>query len=435
MCNKMFCNKCGCEVKNNSTFCSKCGNKIVSIGINQASNSGCDNSVRKAAVLFSKETLIGFVIVLLFMVGMGIYFFRNTPEKVIGEYLDAISSGNYDKAYAYLAFDETRFINKDLYVKSRNATEYRSNIEKIEFVILNDREQIDAKKDFYRFISSGEWVNPLKSINDLKAIKVKYKIAHKQTGRVSEVHKIKYYIEVSSGFLKDYRIIEPSIIKSMKFVVPTDSDVKFDGILMKPDYISNYVNEYSTTFEEKVFYGGSHKIDIEHNNLEGISLTWDSATALSNEINVIDDMWIKDTIINDLVKRNEEIQKKITNGAIERKEPQYLDKTQKDMWIDICNEFDLRSDKKVVSVIYDEFKNGRVYTVAKRNPQKLDGKVKYLEGKKIRQYVEFTFKYKTKDSRGNISVPRHGFGWLNVVYKMNSGRLDFYRVQDYGFCL
>ena len=431
----MFCNKCGCAIKNNSTFCSKCGNKIVSNIVNESTHGAYVKDSRKFTILFSKNIFIGCIIALVFMIGMGIYFFRNTPEKVISEYLGAISSGNYDKAYGYLALDETKFINKDLYVKSRYAAEYRSNIEKIEFTSLTNGEQIDAKKNFYRSVSSGEWVNPLKNVNELKAIKVKYKIAHKQTSRIAEVEKIKYYIESSNGFFKDYKIIEPTIIKSVKFVVPTDSDVKFDGILMNPDYISNYVNEYSTTFEEKVFYEGSHKINIEHHNLDNISLTWNGSTASSREINVIKDMWIKDITINDLVKRNEEIQTKITNGAIEKKEPQYLDKTQKDMWIDICNEFNLGAGKKVVSVTYDEFKNGSLYTVTKRSPKKLEGKVKYIEGQKIRQYVEFTFKYKTRDSKGNSSESKQGFGWLNVVYKMNSGRLDFYRVQDYGFCL
>ena len=58
MCNKMFCNKCGCEVKNNSTFCSKCGNKIVSNIVNESTHSAYVKDSRKFTILFSKNLFI-----------------------------------------------------------------------------------------------------------------------------------------------------------------------------------------------------------------------------------------------------------------------------------------------------------------------------------------------------------------------------------------
>lgn len=261
----MFCPNCGKENEDGSLFCEVCGGKILeeqqveenkgtstedkASEISSYYNNTSSNNVKVAVVKkpLSLKKKIGIIagvvivasVVTFYVVGNKL----SNPEKVANEYMQCQVDKDWDKMYDYLSVEESEFINKDLFLKSK-AQE-------------SDKEEISS------FIVVGDSGKDTSSDDLEKSILVKYKTKNGSNSD-GDILKLVKQEEKFLLLFDKWKVSSENILnEDYKFGVPIGTTAYLDGIEITDKYKDetnkdNYYDKYKIS---EVFSGG-HTVKI-----------------------------------------------------------------------------------------------------------------------------------------------------------------------------
>jgi uncharacterized Zn finger protein (UPF0148 family) len=261
----MFCPNCGKENEDGSLFCEACGGKILeeqqvvenkrtsaedkASEISSYYNNTSSNNVKVAVVkkplsLKKKIGIIaGVVIVALVVTFYVIGNKLSNPEKVAEEYMQCQVDKDWDKMYDYLSIEESDFINRDLFLKSKAQESDEEEISS--FTVVGDSGKDNSSDDLE------------------KSILVKYK-SKNGSNSDGDILKLVKQEEKFLLFFDKWKVSSENILdEDYKFGVPIGTTAYLDGIEITDKYKDetnkdNYYDKYKIS---EVFSGG-HTIKL-----------------------------------------------------------------------------------------------------------------------------------------------------------------------------
>lgn len=261
----MFCPNCGKENEDGSLFCEACGGKILeekqavenmgtstegkafeknSYYNNTTSNNVKVPVVKKPLSLKKKIGVIAGVVIVALVVTFYVVGNKlSNPEKVAEEYMQCQVDKDWDKMYDYLSVEESEFINKDLFLKSKVQESDKEEISS--FTVVGDTGKEDSSDDLE------------------KSILVKYK---SKNGSNSDGYILKLIRQEEKFllFFDKWKVSSENILsEDYKLSVPIGATAYLDGIELTDQYKDetnkdDYYDKYKIS---EVFLGG-HTIKI-----------------------------------------------------------------------------------------------------------------------------------------------------------------------------
>ena len=329
----MFCQNCGKENKDESIFCSSCGSKIIeeqqtkeedqiknitedsanlqnNDSINQQDNlkndyynvnnnkSNITATKRKSIPLKIKVGIIVACVVValitsLYIVGNNL----SSPKKVAEKYMQSQLDKDWEKAYNYLAIEESDFITKDLYLKLKSQ---ESNDEITSYTIEDD----------------GDYDN--------KALEQFINVNYKVKGSSNSQKKILTLVKEDDKFLfffDKWKVeSKDQIQQNYSVYVPNGTKAYLDGVEITDKYLDNSGssnNKSYTTYKINEVFNGTHNIKVTsdiYNDYET-----DLKDKLSANIK-LKDLELKDECKEEVEKISKEFVDKYYNTAISGKD-------------------------------------------------------------------------------------------------------------------
>lgn len=257
-----YCGKCGTENNNEYLFCRKCGAKLKPVSANsnkdkedkkeldklketesianveqkelvkeESKDNNSDKLISDTAISHMVKPkkkrkpvkIILFILIFLILISglVGGYMYLNyvsSPEYFVKNYISAIKDKDYEKLYDYVSFsNDSNFINKNNYIELLKE-KLSSNISDYEI------DSIDYKDDGTRAIVKVE---------------VEYGNKEKNMEVVLVKSDKKQYLIFDSWKLEDQNSIGVKIITNYEIIVPKDTKVTYDGVLLESKYLNN----------------------------------------------------------------------------------------------------------------------------------------------------------------------------------------------------
>lgn len=261
----MFCPNCGKENEDGSLFCEACGGKILEeqqveenkgtstedkvSEISSYYNNTYSNNVKVAVVkkplsLKKKIGIIAGVVIVASVVTF--YVIGNklsNPEKVAEEYMQCQVDKDWDKMYDYLSVEESEFINKDLFLKSKAQDSDKKEISS--FTVVGDSGKDNSSDDLE------------------KSILVKYK-SKNGSNSDGDILKLVKQEEKFLLFFDKWKVSSKNILnEDYKLSVPIGSTAYLDGIELTDQYKDETnKDDYNDKYKVSEVFSGGHTIKI-----------------------------------------------------------------------------------------------------------------------------------------------------------------------------
>lgn len=125
----MFCGECGTKNEKGAKFCEKCGAKLEVAEEKKESPKAQQQPVKTSKPMTKQNKIIiaavsAVVVLLIAFVAVGSSL--ASPKRLVKNYIDAISTKNYDKLYSYMVNVESgdkTFVSKDAFKEIYKAQE------------------------------------------------------------------------------------------------------------------------------------------------------------------------------------------------------------------------------------------------------------------------------------------------------------------------
>ena len=387
----MFCGECGTKNKTGAKFCEKCGQELKENSSNNVTN--VEEKVAKPVPAAPKKpvpkqaifAIIGCgAFVLLLIVFFSIGAINSKPEKVAEKYMDAYTKQDYSKLYKY---------------------------------------QVEVKDGDKTFVSKEAFENIMKESNDTRITNYTLGKIVYGAGKITASVPVKYVTEKSSsessGTIelkktsdKTYLVYskwvlsnsynDSTVIKDFELKVPKGAKAEYAGVTVDKKYLDSakssdsidvYVLKQVLPVKTKVKATLSNGIIIEE-SVTPSSYTKSSTVKLSSS-NISDDLKKK------LVETSKVNLSAIFKGALDKTEFEKLDIKNKD------NNFKTEYDKYVNSI--HNLSGNK--TISKLNIKTVDySSLSVTSDNYVRLYVKISYDYtitqgeNTKDKVGNDYV-------------------------------
>ncbi len=266
----MFCEKCGAKIEDGVKFCEECGTAVVSEEIvietpekevpknefvapvldENADETPVLNSVpqvpREKKPMSKKNKIILIASLVLVICLVCLYYVGKTladPARIVNSYVDAVSSGDYAKAYEYMDIEESEFTTKEIYEK----------------VMQNQKTKEDSDILNYTIEEVG---------NESGLMRV-YGVTYTKKGGTSTS-----YMDVTLMkqpgkkwlFFDDYKIAEDGLVaKEYTITAPDGATVYVDDIKVEETYIREDEESQAgiKSYVIPSLFEGQHKIKVE----------------------------------------------------------------------------------------------------------------------------------------------------------------------------
>jgi len=328
-----FCTGCGQKNNITSKFCESCGAKLLDEQIGPAKKT-VKRIPKKLIVAVGLAASVVILAAALFTAGNAI----TDPSNIAEKYFLALADSDYEKAFEYLAIDESEFINKDAFC-----------------MYMAEGRGILGKLSSYKITDTSQ----LKNMNDILGMG---QISAVFAGSLDEEEYYDYYYEDDNNGLKKTFLVEYKVNNgrmdnflfitlqkndNKKLLFFDDYDVSADGYLVYDVVItvpagstvaiddkelieSEDVNVVSETFDRKnkdidtytisEMFPGSHILTVENVFYEDYTEKI-KVSGSGNQTKVsTHDLILKESLKQELAKRTEADYTKICNSAIAGRE-------------------------------------------------------------------------------------------------------------------
>lgn len=292
-----FCIKCGNKLGDNVKFCTKCGYKVESNNVPEnkpkiepvdtqsterknatvinptpviGNKEQCSEQTTASSMSFFKKInplyIGGGVGGLLVVAGLIYGFVINTPARAVENYLGAISKGQYEDAFSYLAINE-KYNTEKGYVSSMQYLVKENKL--IPFSLPELVRRKDAKVTIEETKDLEKDKLPPENIAGKKytsGYSVKFSMPIKEGSK--NVTRTLRVVEGESRKLllfKNYKVYDDSLVARLNFSVSSNSKLSVDG--KNIDFEKKKDNSNQSNIERTplipVFFG-KHEIKVEH---------------------------------------------------------------------------------------------------------------------------------------------------------------------------
>lgn len=246
----MYCGECGAKNEKDSLFCSECGAKLeheepVKKGKKTTAKKeenksestkkepAIENTPRERKKLSKKYKILigaGALFIILLIVVWQVLANITSPKHVVSEYMNAISSKDYDALYSYISLDgDTTFVSEEQYKSLLEDSLSDVNIANYNIgAIRYEDGGLTAVVTVNVSINSG-------GISDTN--EVEFELT-KQKG--------KKYLLFDNWVLDSNMLSSGDIVEDYEIIVPTGTEVTYNGILLTDKYLDQDSDEEST---------------------------------------------------------------------------------------------------------------------------------------------------------------------------------------------
>ena len=397
-----ICGVCGYKNNNEIIFCGKCGNNL--------NNNSTDETKEEKNILHIiynyKKCIIATLITLtVLVVSIGaLKNVINSPEKTVISYLNAISEGNYDKAYEYIFLEEDNFINRINYKK---CNEYLRKNEKNYKEKLSNRLSKGIKSiDVIESSNNNIFIDRLKKYNYICTLKDGSKLE----GNVDVVEVNGFWNKV----LQPYKILDHEFTRSIDIEVETNANLSVDGVVIQnPIKTNRGTHKYNIPY----LFFGEHVIKTEVPLCDPYELKFTLTQDTKIPLLCYWQSHLKREVLRDMDKQTEDIQKKIIEGSIKKLalndlSLEFNDSRLENMYNQYQHFFNRSDGSGIYSMNITEVEGDEQYNNRPLNPFK----------DRIHK-INFKFTYTRKDRNG-IQESRIGSGEgnLSVVYTIKDNK-------------
>lgn len=410
------CRVCGYKNNIDLYFCGKCGANLHEDLEKNTTHK--ENSILNIIDKYKKHIFAILAILTILVVAFGcLKNFVYSPEKLVVNYLTAISTKDYNKAYDYIFWQEDDFINKNNYIKSAEFLSKNKNACEKNLVhqLAIGVENIDIIKN------NGE--STIGGLHQYHYI-CKLKDGSNVEGNIDVVEIIGFW----NKLLHPYKILDSQFTRPLDVEVETNAKLYVDGILMQnPTQTKRGTHNYNIPF---LFYG-NHVIKTEVPLCDPYELRFTLAKDTKLPLLCYWKSHLKKDVVKDMDKKAEEIQKKIIEASIKNLRfdelgLEFSDSRLENMYNQYQRFFN-RPDgsgiysMEIIEVEGDEKYNNRLYNPFKNRVHK----------------INFKFTYTRKDRNGiQESRVGNGEGNLSVVYTIKDNKfvpdsIDTFRLRTH----
>ncbi|MCL1852083.1 MAG: zinc ribbon domain-containing protein [Peptococcaceae bacterium] len=333
----MFCPECGQKNEAAAGYCEFCGAELVdnqpivndSLILRPANASSnfsiasvgkaIKNIPKKVKMITAAAVALAVVILALFAIGNAV----TNPSGIAKGYFKAVSSGNYEEAFKYLALDTSDFVNKENFAEYMN--EKGEEIGDVVNFSITELGKEKISKEEKELMKQWGISGDLMGSDDgfTKTYSVRYAVKGASAQNTQTITLVKNS-KKKLLFFDDYNVnIDNLLVSGYTVSVPQGSSVSVDGIALtdlQPDYkSSNYDFDTANmdTYKIPKIFAGSHHLAVINNFCED----YEEKVSISRNSNgtIVSKMIMKESICKDLAKKTEDDYSSIFLGAIEGK--------------------------------------------------------------------------------------------------------------------
>jgi len=214
-----FCTECGQKNNITSKFCESCGAKLLDEQIGPAKKPA-KRIPKKIIVAVGLVASVVILVAAFFTVGNAI----TDPSNIAEKYFLALADSDYEKAFDYLAIEESEFINKDAFCK--HMSDNRSKIGKISSYVITEDIQLKGINDLMGTSQMGRiFADALVDDEDY----YRYSDYYVNDNKSKKTFLVEY--KVNDGRKDDYMFITLQKNDNKKLLFFDDYDVSADGYL------------------------------------------------------------------------------------------------------------------------------------------------------------------------------------------------------------
>ena len=442
----MFCPECGTKNDDDARFCENCGTKLQEQEITQGKEQGQNQAQTqvqaqpKPANVVPRQPMSSktkMILVLAALVVVAIIVFSvvgnklTDPERIALNYFKDVASADWEKVYNYYDLSESEFVNKSMYKK---AVEKNEKIDYTNYAIKNDN-------DLSNLLESNDTDNS-KNQGISRKIKIEYALKNSNDTNLTYTVKLVKAKKKKLLFFDNWKVVpEDMLAKDYSIRTLKNVTVKLDGIELSDKYLkeksSNSESESSSNYESKLntyeipsLFKGNHKIEFTGKFIEKykdnikVSATSDYCYSYTNPE-------IKESIVEELEDKSEDVVKKLYEAAIDNKEFDSLELPYKfykdnkddieDRYDDLVDNMDKTSYSSEIAVKSIDLKE---FEITDDNSYIDEGTISATIAYKSEYEAEFAKKVEDKEEKkkdeGNVSG--------TISYKYDDGEWKISRI-------
>jgi uncharacterized membrane protein YvbJ len=335
----IFCQECGQKNKITASFCESCGAALINnqsvatapspqtsarklSGVSFTSVAqGIKKASKRMKMIVASVVAVAVIIAAFFIIGNAV----TNPAGIAKGYFQAMADGEYEKAFQYLALENSDFVNKTTFEKYLE--ENGGKIEGLVNFSVTEKSKEKLSEEEREIMKqwglSEEDFSGADSDNDFtKTYNVEYAVKGISAQNSQTITLIKNS-KKKLLFFADYNVsIDDLLVPDYMVSVLKGSSVSIDGITLTDKNAADESNAYDSDmtnwdiYTVPTLFAGSHELTVKNelceDYTEKISVNGGGDTTVSTLI-------LKESVRKNLAKNAEDAYRSIFNGAIEGK--------------------------------------------------------------------------------------------------------------------